>query len=1199
MRRKYFRKLLVLPPSLQESFLDFGVQSSTVTSSITLVVVNSNPIELEIRSWLVPGDSLSLDLLKADQGNQSVARGCVQELQNASASHQRTVILASGYYAAFRVTLNATGLKGPYERAVHITTDYEILTIPVKALIAVGTLSSCPEHLTLPPSFPDQRFSHRRLRHAHTLEPRRSTKVANIYFDAGVHCGNDCYVGLPFVHVGESRPGGPVLQEDIWDEDVDLLQMLLGRWNDLVEHSGHEVKAVFEVNSDLQQNVRSEVTARLTWPSLLNSSQRLMFPLTNANSSSDKEVVLENPADVPVFVQLVPLTLFPSPSVLSGKLADRLPWANLSNINLDTKTLEFHVHGHPGPSKPSVYKLLLQPGERKSFNVRFTPSSNHSVWSLLIVRNNLTVMDVVLLEGRGVLEHLKVGGNTPGQEGYLRFKVTEALLKHCTDQTSVRPPALSLRRTFKVENTGVLPVHVTSAQIDGHPCAGYGFAVLDCQDFVVPPNSSRDLVIMFTPDFSMSRVIRELSLVTRGGSEFTFVLNASLPHHMLWACGETLPRPAGEWDFCLLVSLIMSSLLLLVGVTAYLEAHIRWETFRMHLLLDECSPQETGPLDLGEAHSHTPGFYGSEGGASRVGGRHGNGRVFLNVGGPDKKSRTGSLCGVALGLNGSTSGSAQQANRKPRSGRQQPIAGPGPELKDASSTTTDTSNMDTSTSDLEASIREEPVRKKERTVSFENREEKTSDLPFGTTKPDNQSDTGTPRRDSQSGTGTIRRDSQSGTGINRRDSQSNTGTTRRDIQSGTGTNRRDSQSGIGTTRRDSQSDTGTTRRDSQSGTGTIRRDSQSETGTTRRDNQSGKETTGIENQSDTGTTRRDSQSDTGTIRRDSQSDRGTTRRASQSDTGTTRRDSIPKANASLTNRHLDYSSPVPDLDYSSPVPDLDYQSNLLPELDHRPDSEEEKELDPPEWDLPPSINSSQVASLQQISMQTMNADLFLQRSALRLRPPPPGLPALLPVDGYRHALDATSGGTRRSPGARCSARRIPGQIQGHDPGYAAGYDRSPGAPGMRRPENPTHILTHTTSLDIFTGIHSAKKPELQQSWSEPPATPSSIWDGPPSDPLTSWANGCVSPTIPTTSIFTTSGISWSAAGPFSSSIWSTSRDPSLRHGFPTPSDDMPAVPEAPPSPGELSPTYNPWSMWRPMQSRRSSDPWPRPSYDRI
>lgn len=61
----------------------------------------------------------------------------------------------------------------------------------------------------------------------------------------------------------------------------------------------------------------------------------------------------------------------------------------------------------------------------------------------------------------------------------------------------------------------------------------------------------------FTPDFTTSRVIRELKLVTCGGSEFLFVLNASLPYHMLAACAETLPRPSWELELYVIVSLVM------------------------------------------------------------------------------------------------------------------------------------------------------------------------------------------------------------------------------------------------------------------------------------------------------------------------------------------------------------------------------------------------------------------------------------------------------------------------------------------------------------------------------------------------------------------------------------------------------------------------------------------------------------------
>lgn len=61
----------------------------------------------------------------------------------------------------------------------------------------------------------------------------------------------------------------------------------------------------------------------------------------------------------------------------------------------------------------------------------------------------------------------------------------------------------------------------------------------------------------FTPDFTSSRVIRELKLVTAGGSVFVFMLNASLPYHMLAVCAETLPRPNWELELYIIVSLIM------------------------------------------------------------------------------------------------------------------------------------------------------------------------------------------------------------------------------------------------------------------------------------------------------------------------------------------------------------------------------------------------------------------------------------------------------------------------------------------------------------------------------------------------------------------------------------------------------------------------------------------------------------------
>jgi hypothetical protein len=51
----------------------------------------------------------------------------------------------------------------------------------------------------------DSRFYYRRLKNNRDeLEPKRKSKVAKIYFDASLQCGDHCYVGVPFVLKCES-----------------------------------------------------------------------------------------------------------------------------------------------------------------------------------------------------------------------------------------------------------------------------------------------------------------------------------------------------------------------------------------------------------------------------------------------------------------------------------------------------------------------------------------------------------------------------------------------------------------------------------------------------------------------------------------------------------------------------------------------------------------------------------------------------------------------------------------------------------------------------------------------------------------------------------------------------------------------------------------------------------------------------------
>lgn len=63
-------------------------------------------------------------------------------------------------------------------------------------------------------------------------------------------------------------------------------------------------------------------------------------------------------------------------------------------------------------------------------------------------------------------------------------------------ETKVKEPNFTLKRTFRVENTGLLPITIKSAEINGQACEGYGFKVLNCQEFALKPNTSKDLIIL-------------------------------------------------------------------------------------------------------------------------------------------------------------------------------------------------------------------------------------------------------------------------------------------------------------------------------------------------------------------------------------------------------------------------------------------------------------------------------------------------------------------------------------------------------------------------------------------------------------------------------------------------------------------------------------------------------------------------------
>ncbi|XP_066516294.1 transmembrane protein 131-like isoform X2 [Hoplias malabaricus] len=352
-----------------------------------------------------------------------------------------------------------------------------------------------------------------------------------VVFEIGGECERPCPLRLS--KAGNLEWQQSLLPESsaaLWHTDSSLVSALCSRWQ-----------------------CSNELSCR--WPRLpADHSTFLDFGATPVNESKIKNFTLKNPTSSVVSIEIRTLSSYPAPLEALDLLTK---WFNISPHSVNIATTEFSLlpperkSGESHKRGKYVQSVLLKPWESKTVSVAYKPSEHKPVTSLLLIRNNLSVFDMVLVKGFGAKELLRVGGKLPGPGASLRFNVPQSTLMECRDglRSRTNKPLFAIQKSFKVENAGELPLTVMSMNINGYQCQGFGFEVLQCRSFSVDYNSSSEITIAFTPDFTSSWVIRDLMLVTARGSSFLFTLNVTLPHHMLPLCAHVVPGPSWEESF--------------------------------------------------------------------------------------------------------------------------------------------------------------------------------------------------------------------------------------------------------------------------------------------------------------------------------------------------------------------------------------------------------------------------------------------------------------------------------------------------------------------------------------------------------------------------------------------------------------------------------------------------------------------------
>ncbi|KJH50722.1 hypothetical protein DICVIV_03068 [Dictyocaulus viviparus] len=168
----------------------------------------------------------------------------------------------------------------------------------------------------------------------------------------------------------------------------------------------------------------------------------------------------------------------------------------------------------------------------------------------LCYRNNLTVIEPVVVYGRGARIGMRVENMEARSKQPLLFEIRHDHLSDCNNPKRLMhklSSTLTVRRPFLVINSGEVPFTVVNMSINSVPCENRGFRILNCYPFRLQPNETYSLDVAYTPDFLTTTNEADLQLYMHmNGSSWLFPLAATVPEDMMARCHRALPRPPFE-----------------------------------------------------------------------------------------------------------------------------------------------------------------------------------------------------------------------------------------------------------------------------------------------------------------------------------------------------------------------------------------------------------------------------------------------------------------------------------------------------------------------------------------------------------------------------------------------------------------------------------------------------------------------------
>lgn len=139
-----------------------------------------------------------------------------------------------------------------------------------------------------------------------------------------------------------------------------------------------------------------------------------------------------NPSRQPLIIQPVLLQHYDKTKSIVDFLSEQLN-ADFDEFDFSTVQSNAFTFSRDDPmfdTDASMTHVVLQPDDPYQITVAFSPIADSVSSTLLLIRNNLTVLDYVVLRGRGVQGVFSIDGIQPSSDP-LVFEFTPTMMERC------------------------------------------------------------------------------------------------------------------------------------------------------------------------------------------------------------------------------------------------------------------------------------------------------------------------------------------------------------------------------------------------------------------------------------------------------------------------------------------------------------------------------------------------------------------------------------------------------------------------------------------------------------------------------------------------------------------------------------------------------------------------------------------------